>query len=521
MPEPHSPVVPLRPPLEFEEEVARRLSPFRIVVALLLVVGAAYGTFIGVGSRLGRAGASSGLTWFAPYVDVTLTPTYSFQTPASDPAPQTVLGFVVSDPSEPCTPSWGGAYTLEQADQTLALGARVAEMSQQGAHAIVSFGGEANEELAVRCTDVQSLTSAYEQVIDRYHVRAIDFDIEGAALDNLSATDRRAAAIRNIQIHASSPKSPLEVWLTLPVEPSGLQDNAITVIDRMLAARVDLAGVNLLAMDFAPSTGNMLGAVERSAWAAEAQIAAEMRRYGVIETEAQVWKRMGVTVMIAQNDVAGERFSVADARGLVGFAQRVRIGRVSMWSLNRDVQCGSTFPQIGVNSNTCSGTTQSALQFSKTFGELAGTVPLGAGGATTPPQPDTNPADAPFPLWSPDSAYQTGYKVVREGYIYEAKWYNAGQDPAEQVQYSWQTPWELLGPVLPGDKSPTIAPLPAGTYPGWSPTQNYTASQDVMYNGLGYRAKWANQGASPADAVNDPGGSPWSPLYSIPGEPAS
>jgi chitinase len=75
--------------------------------------------------------------------------------------------------------------------------------------------------------------------------------------------------------------------------------------------------------------------------------------------------------------------------------------------------------------------------------------------------------------------------------------------------------------VLPGDKSPTIAPLPAGTYPGWSPTQNYTAGQDVMYNGLGYRAKWANQGASPADAVNDPGGSPWSPLYSIPGEPAS
>jgi hypothetical protein len=42
-----------------------------------------------------------------------------------------------------------------------------------------------------------------------------------------------------------------------------------------------------------------------------------------------------------------------------------------------------------------------------------------------------------------------------------------------------------------------------------------------MYNGLGYQAKWANQGASPADALNDPGGSPWSPLYSIPGEPGA
>jgi chitinase len=496
------------------------LSPFRIILALLLVAGAGYGTFIGVGSRLSRASATSGLTWFAPYVDVTLTPTYSFQIPASDPARQTVLGFVVSDPAEPCTPSWGGAYTLDQADQSLALGARVAEMSQQGAHAIVSFGGQAHDELAVRCTDVRSLTRAYEQVIDRYHLRAIDFDIEGAALDNLSATDRRAAAIRNIQVH-SSPKSPLQVWLTLPVEPSGLQDNAITVIDRMLAARVELAGVNLLAMDFAPPTGNMLQDVEKSASSAEVQIAAEMRRYGVHETGAQVWHRMGVTVMIGQNGVAGERVSVADAQGLVGFAQRVRLGRVSMWSLNRDVQCGSTFPQIGVNSNTCSGTTQGTLQFSRTFTELAGTVPLAADGAATPPQPDTNPANAPFPMWSPNSAYQTGYKVVREGYIYEAKWYNAGQDPAEQVQYSWQTPWELLGPVLPGDKAPTIATLPAGTYPGWSSTRNYTAGQDVMYNGLGYRARWANQGASPAEAINDPGGSPWSPLYSIPGEPGS
>jgi len=521
MPERHLSDASARPPIDFEEEQARRLSPFRLVLAFLLVAGAAYGTFIGIGSRLNRATASVGLTWFAPYVDVTLTPTYSFQLPAFDPAPQTALGFVVSDPAQPCTPSWGGAYTLDQADQFLALSARVAEMSQQGAHTIVSFGGQANNELAIRCTDVQSLTKAYEQVIDRYDLHAIDFDIEGAALDNLSATDRRATAIKNLQTHSSALKSPLDVWLTLPVEPSGLQDNAITVIDRMLAARVDLAGVNLLAMDFAHPAGNMLGDVERAASAAEVQIAAEMRRYGVIETGAEVWQRMGVTVMIGQNDVAGERFSVAAARGLVAFALRVRLGRVSMWSLNRDVQCGSTFPQIGVNSNTCSGATQTRLEFSRIFGELAGTVPMPTTQGATPPQPDTNPADAPFPMWSPDSSYQAGYKVTRDGYIYEAKWYNAGQDPAEQVQYSWQTPWELLGPVLPGDKTPTITTLPAGTYPGWSSTRNYTAGQDVMYNGLGYQAKWANQGASPADAINDPGGSPWSPLYSIPGEPGA
>ena len=56
---------------------------------------------------------------------------------------------------------------------------------------------------------------------------------------------------------------------------------------------------------------------------------------------------------------------MADAQGLVGFASRDHLGRVSMWSLNRDSQCGSSFPEIGLLSNTCSGTAQSGLQFAQ------------------------------------------------------------------------------------------------------------------------------------------------------------
>jgi chitinase len=506
---------------EFEDEPRRRLSAIRVLLALVLLGAVGYGGFLGVDSKLNRASASSGLTWFAPYVDVTLTPTYSFQNPGSDPAPQTALGFVVADSSQQCQPSWGGSYTLDQADQSLALGARIAEMRQQGAQPIVSFGGRDNQELATRCTDAQSLAGAYEQVIDRYHLRTIDFDIEGPALDDLQATDRRAAAIDTIQAENTARKAPLSVWLTLPVEPNGLQDNAVGLIDRMLAHRVDLAGIDLMALDFTHPNSNMLGDVKSAASTAETQIGSEMRRYGVDLTDSQVWQHMGVTVLIGQNDVTGERFTIPDAQGLVAFAQQEKIGRLSMWSLNRDVQCGSTFAQIGVNSDTCSGTTQAPLEFAKVLGSIGGTVPMPSSAAAVPPQPDTNPADAPFPAWAPDSSYQTGYKVVRDGYIYQAKWYNAGEDPAQQVEASWQTPWELLGPVLPGDKAPTIPTVPVGTYPSWSPIQNYVAGQEVAYNGLGYQAKWANEGASPIDATADPGGSPWRPLYSIPGEPTA
>jgi hypothetical protein len=47
---------------------------------------------------------------------------------------------------------------------------------------------------------------------------------------------------------------------------------------------------------------------------------------------AQVWLRLGVTVMIGQNDIRGERFTVANARGLTAFA-----GRYHLVSLAPDV----------------------------------------------------------------------------------------------------------------------------------------------------------------------------------------
>ena len=87
------------------------------------------------------------------------------------------------------------------------------------------------------------------------------------------------------------------------------------------------------------------------------------------------------------------------------------------------------------------------------------------------------------------------------------------------MQYSWQTPWELIGPVLAGRHAPSIPTMAAGTYPAWSIATQYKAGDKVLYQGLPYQAKWINQGVSPATQSTDPSGSAWKALYSIPGEP--
>jgi cellulose synthase/poly-beta-1,6-N-acetylglucosamine synthase-like glycosyltransferase/chitodextrinase len=513
-----SPAAPAQPPAG---EPRRRLSFLRVVLVLAVLAGIGYGGLIGVRTRLLAAQPAIRQTWFAPYVDATLTPTFQFQSSSADPAQQTVLGFVVASPGSGCTPSWGGAYTLAQAQETLAMGSRIAQVQQDGAQPIVSFGGQAHTSLDVACTSVSSLTAAYQSVISAYHLTTIDLDIEGAALNNFGAEERRAAAVASLE--AAHRK--LAVWLTLPVGPSGLQGNAVSVIESMLRDRVSIAGINVMTMDFAqpPAAGStMLQSVQSALRATHGQLADMFPRYGIHLSSQQIWQRLGATVMIGQNSIKGENFTVSDARGLVSFAAASHLGRISMWSLNRDSQCGSSFPENGVVSNTCSGTTQSSLGFSRVFGRLKGGATVtSSAGDVQPAAADTNPADAPYPLWSANADYALGYKVVEDGEIYEAKWYNTGDDPQAQVQYAWQSPWELLGPVLPGDHAPVMIIKPrAAHYKAWSIAAQYHAGSKVLYQGLPYEAKWNNQGVSPQTEMSDPAGSPWKALYRIPGEPA-
>ncbi len=510
-----------------EVEPRRRLSFFRVLLALILFAGVGYGGYTVVKSRL-VAQVPIRKTWFAPYVDVTVPPVYQFQSTSDDPARQTVLGFVVDSPDagQPCTPTWGAAYTLKAADQALTLGSRIAQMQQDGAQPIVSFGGQAHTSLDESCTSVPRLVQAYQTVISKYHLSTIDLDIEGTALDDVTAGQRRATAIADLQRAALADGKRLAVWLTLPVEPDGLQDNALSVISQMLADRVAIAGVNIMTMDFTDPPGSgqtMLGLAEDALYATHSQLLKQLQRYGERPGSAQVWQQLGATAMIGQNDIRGENFTVADAAGLTTFARANGLGRVSIWSLNRDSQCGTSFPEIGLMSNTCSGTAERTLQFAAVFSQLPGQASAFVTLATAPKPPtlDTNPSDAPYPLWSATQPYAEGYKIVEHGEIYDAKWYNTGDDPAAVVQFSWQTPWELIGPVLPGDKAPVIPTLPAGTYPAWERGTAYKGGIKVLFRGLPYQAKWDNEGVSPQTSADASSGSPWQPLFTIPGEPKS
>ena len=519
-------------PAGLPDAPAPRLSPLRVVVALLVLAALGAGAFLGLRdvaeTRVAEADAASRqATWFAPYVDATLTPTVAFQERATNPARDLVLGFVVAGKKaeQRCTPTWGTYETLDGAASAMDLDRRVAQVRGQGGDPIVSFGGQANDELASACDDPDELRSAYLSVIERYAADTVDFDIEGAALSDTAANARRAKAIKAIQDDVRAKKGRLAVWLTLPVTPDGLNPDALAVVRSMTSQGVDVAGVNVMAMDFGvPSAAkDMRAAVLSSLRATHGQVGALLGRDLSV---SERWARIGATVMIGQNDVKGERFTTADARALVRFANEHGLARVSTWSLNRDVQCGATFPVIGTLSNLCSGVAQKPQEFTKTFARLRGTAraksavvtPTGALPSATGDLKD-DPARSPYPIWRPEQPYREGYKVVWHQAVYVAKWYTQGDTPDAQNVEPGQAPWRLIGPVLSTDRAPEIPKLPAGTHPAWSVKKVFRAGDRVLYKGLPYRASWYTQGDVPGGTGPNGTPSPWTPLYRTPGEP--
>lgn len=99
--------------------------------------------------------------------------------------------------------------------------------------------------------------------------------------------------------------------------------------------------------------------------------------------------------------------------------------------------------------------------------------------------------------------------MVWRGNVYQAKWWTLGDQPDDPVINDWETPWRLLGPVLPNDTPATTTTLPDGVYPEWVGTVVYLEGERVLWRGVAYEAKWWNEGQQPGIDVPNEWDTPW------------
>ncbi|WP_330348620.1 chitinase [Streptomyces sp. NBC_00582] len=292
---------------------------------------------------------TSSRTAYAPYVSATEA---DDNDSAGSPATYN-LAFVISDDSS-CTPEWNGTEAVDDS----AVSSRISALTDSGATVRVSFGGASGKELASTCDSASALAKAYGAALDAAGSGQADFDIEGDELTDSGSVALRSKAIALLQ----EERSDLEVSFTLPVMPSGLDDDGLALLESANKYDVQVSTVNLMTMNYGESYAGDMGAYAITS----AKAAHEQLREVFGTSDETAWKGMALTSMIGTNDVDGETFSLADAAEVREFAEEKGVAWVSMWATFRDQQCEDGTDTDDALTN-CSGVSQSSGAFGEAF----------------------------------------------------------------------------------------------------------------------------------------------------------
>jgi chitinase len=341
-----------------------RFQPKKILAAAvalpLAVAGLMYATS-SPASAAANPGPGFPAHYAAPYAEMWLSPQNMVNAANATGNRFFTLAFIISGGG--CSPAIDGNVAISDASWNSAINT----VRAGGGDVIASFGGASGTELGQACTTVASLQAAYKAVIDQLNLTRIDLDIEGAPLADTAANDRRNTALANLQVQYAAAGRTLAVDYTLPVLPSGLLSDSLSLLNNAKSHNLNVNLVNIMTMDYGPAM-DMGQAAINAANALHGQLGAIWNT----KTSAQLWAMEGNTPMIGVNDSAAEIFTTGNASTLESFAAANGIQMLSFWALGRDNQATS-------------GTPQSTYQFTNTFHALqSGTSTGGGGGGGTP-----------------------------------------------------------------------------------------------------------------------------------------
>ncbi|GHO80362.1 hypothetical protein KSD_81330 [Ktedonobacter sp. SOSP1-85] len=355
---------------------------FVLAAGFLLLTSAVTAGLMQTGNA-GQAHAATSFptSYFAPYQDVTIGASLQSVAQATGQKYYT-LAFITGNG---CNADWAGTIPLNQTSIYLPnLDSDISYLRAQGGDIIISFGGEAGQELAQTCSTVSSLQAQYQAVINQYHATHLDFDIEGGEQGDSTTYTRRNTALAALQ--AANPG--LTISFTLPSATTGLLSDSLGLLNNAVSHGVNFNIVNLMTMDYG-SPDSQMG--QESINAANG-LHSELQSIFPSKSSSQLWAMVGITPMIGQNDSGGEVFSLSNASQVLSFAQTNKIGELAFWEVPRDNgNCaGST-----TASDTCSGISQSAYAFTNLWKPF--TSGSSGGGSTPTPTPTQTKTPTPTP----------------------------------------------------------------------------------------------------------------------------
>ncbi|SFJ25232.1 chitinase [Amycolatopsis sacchari] len=319
------------------------------------------------------------------------------------------LAFILAPNGGGCSPTWDGTSAVSS-DTTVAN--VISRIRGAGGDVSVSVGGYGGTKLGQTCSTPAATAAAYQQVIDRYGLRAIDFDLEEPEYENDAAINNELGAAQILQRNNPG----LFVSVTMPGTAAGTGWFGTQLLDKSKSLGFTPNNFSIMPFD-----GGFNGAASQTS-ALEAFHSLLMSHLGW--DSATAYAHEGFSGMNGKTDVS-EYFTQADFQTVLDYATSHGLGRFTFWSVNRDRACTTT-----TDNGVCSNVTQNDWDFTKFTARFAGaTPPVTTTPPTTPPPTSTTPGSCAVAAWSATTAYNGGAVVSYNGHKWTARWWTYGDTP--------------------------------------------------------------------------------------------
>ena len=327
------------------------------------------------------------------------------------------LAFILAPNGGGCSPTWDGTSAVSSDTNVAGV---ISKIRGAGGDVSVSVGGYGGTKLGQTCGSVAATAAAYQQVIDKYSLHAIDFDLEEPEYENTAAIANELGAAKTLQ--ANNPG--IFISVTMPGTAAGTGWFGTQLLDQ--AKSIGFSPNNFSIMPF---DGGFNGGASQVS-ALEGLHGLLMSHMGWDSTTA--YSHEGFSGMNGKSDAA-EMFYQADFQTVLSYATSHGLGRFTFWSVNRDRQCGSS-----TDNGICSNVTQNDWDFTKFTAQFAGaTPPQSPPPTTTTTTPPGGGGSCTAAAWNAATAYSGGAVVSYNGHQWTAKWWTQGEAPSTGGSGVW------------------------------------------------------------------------------------
>src|SRR6266498_5050031 len=106
------------------------------------------------------------------------------------------LAFILAPNGGGCTPTWDGTRSVSSDSDAANL---ISRIRANGGDVSVSIGGYGGTKLGQTCGSPENTAAAYQQVVSKYALKAIDFDLEEPEYENAAAIHNEIGAAKILQ----------------------------------------------------------------------------------------------------------------------------------------------------------------------------------------------------------------------------------------------------------------------------------------------------------------------------------